>query len=159
MSTDKTLPSSIFFIEIFLGCKTLLYRPHPIPSFRLLDSVSLPGEAIRSVTHQVLAPDRRRFCLFLKSRLSSSPLWPRAPLGFPSPENVQCRAVFTQYARTVVPGPHGAAQSNTLLTHGAVESPLNSSRQPSLFAGAGERAHPISPCGLDANTCAGLPPL
>ena len=27
-----------------------------------------------------------------------------------------------------------------------------------FFAGAGERAHPISSCGLDANTCAGLPP-
>jgi hypothetical protein len=105
VSTDKTPLSSIFFIEFFLDCQTLLYRPHSIPSFRLLDSVSLPGEAIRSVTHQVLAPDRRLFCLFLKSRLSFSPLWPRAQLGVPSPENVQCRAVFTQYARTVVPGP------------------------------------------------------
>jgi hypothetical protein len=67
VSTDKTLPSSIFFIESFLGCKTLLYRPHSIPSFRSRDSVPLPGEAIRSVTHQVLAPDRRLFCLFLKA--------------------------------------------------------------------------------------------
>ena len=41
-------------IELFLGRKTLLYRPHSIPSVRSRDSASLPGEAIRSVTHQVL---------------------------------------------------------------------------------------------------------
>jgi hypothetical protein len=64
VSTDKTLLPSIFFIEFFLRCKSLLYRLHPIPSFRSRDSGPLPGEAIRSVTHQVLAPDRRLFPFF-----------------------------------------------------------------------------------------------
>ena len=32
----------------------------------------------------------------------------RAQLGVPSPENVQCRAVFIQYARIVAPGPQRA---------------------------------------------------
>ena len=40
MSTDKMLLPSIFFIEPFLGRKNLVYRPHPIPSFRSRDSVS-----------------------------------------------------------------------------------------------------------------------
>jgi hypothetical protein len=43
MSTGKTLLSSIFFIEFFLGRKTL-YRLHPIPSFRSRDS----GRFLRS---------------------------------------------------------------------------------------------------------------
>jgi hypothetical protein len=55
VSTDKTLLPSIFFIEFFLGRKNRLYRLHSILPFRSRDSVSLPGEAIRSVTHQVLA--------------------------------------------------------------------------------------------------------
>jgi hypothetical protein len=39
--------------------------------------------------------------------------------------------VFIQFIRSVVPGPHGPDQSNLLLTHDTVESPLNSSPQPS----------------------------
>ena len=45
MSTGKTLLSSIFFIEFFLGRQTLLYRPHPIPSFRSRDSGGRLGQA------------------------------------------------------------------------------------------------------------------
>ena len=48
----KTHLSSIFLIEFSLGCKPLLYSPHSIPSFRSRDSVSLPGQAIRSVSQR-----------------------------------------------------------------------------------------------------------
>jgi hypothetical protein len=73
------------------------------------------------------------FAFSLKAAFSFLPSSPCAQLGFPSPENVQRRAVFIQFIRSVVSGPQGPDQSNLLLTHGTVESPLNSSRQPSLF--------------------------
>ena len=106
VSTDKTLLPSIFLIEFFLGRPSLLSRLHPIPSFRSRDSGPLPGEAIRSVTHQVLARAEAALPFSLKAVLlpSSDPC---AQLGVPSPENVQCRAVFIQFSRIVVPGPHG----------------------------------------------------
>jgi hypothetical protein len=100
VSTDKTLLPSIFLIEFFLGRPSLLSRLHPIPSFRSRDSGPLPGEAIRSVTHQVLARAEAALPFSLKAVLlpSSDPC---AQLGVPSPENVQCRAVFIQFSRIV----------------------------------------------------------
>jgi hypothetical protein len=44
--------------------------------------------------------------------------------GNRDPENLQCRAVFTQYQRAVVPASDGASGSNPFLTHGTVESPV-----------------------------------
>jgi glycosyltransferase involved in cell wall biosynthesis len=42
VSTDKTLPPSIFLIEFLPGRQSLLYRLHSIPSFRPRDSGPLP---------------------------------------------------------------------------------------------------------------------
>ena len=135
MSTGKTLLPSIFFIEFFLGRQTLLYRPHSIPSFRSRDSGPPPVRfslGSDPFSHPSGSSARSAALLFSLKAVFLFPLFltPGAQLGVPSPENVQCRAAFIQYSRTVVPGPHGPAQSNTLLTRGAVESPLNSSRQP-----------------------------
>jgi hypothetical protein len=64
VSTDKTPLPSIFFIEFLFGRQSLLYRLHSIPSFRSRDSGPLPLEAIRSVTHQVLAQDQQLLFFF-----------------------------------------------------------------------------------------------
>ncbi len=78
MSTGKTLLPSIFFIESFLGRKTLLYRPHPIPSFRSRDPVSLPVK--RSVQSPIRFQRKRGgFPVFSLSAVFLLPLSDPAP--------------------------------------------------------------------------------
>jgi hypothetical protein len=90
----------------------------------------LLNEAIRSVTHLVLAPDRKSlffkcfsvfFFVFLAIDLVPIPL----PAG---PENIQCRSVFIQLIRVLVSSfsSHQVPTSNPFLTHGTVESPAKS---------------------------------
>jgi hypothetical protein len=88
------------------AAKSLLYRPHSIPSFRSPDSARFLAKRC------VQSPIR-----FWRQIGGSSFLFPlldtRAQLRFPNPANVQCGAVFIQFSRIVPPGPQGRAQSNT----------------------------------------------
>src|ERR1035438_7990983 len=84
-----------FFIEFFLGRQSLLYRPHPIPSFRSRDSVrfllsdpfshpsgssgkrSVNGIVIFSGLDVVLWPS----CWYRRQRKSSLPMMARFEIG------------------------------------------------------------------------------
>ena len=154
--------SSIFFIEFswadklfFTGRIRSRHFVRMIPDrFRRSDPFSHPSGSSALLTAVPV------FAFLLYAVFSSSlPSRPRAQLGAPSPENFQCRAVFIQYFRSVALGPHGPAQSNLLLTHGTVESPLKSLSSALFFAEAGKRQHPIRPQGFAPTPFAGLPPL
>src|SRR5437870_4958564 len=90
-------------------------------------------EAIRSVTHLVLAPGPKKALLLLFSLLFilktfSSLSFLQIDCAHPAtagPENVQCRLAFIQLVRAVVSPALicRAPASNTFLTRDTVESP------------------------------------
>jgi hypothetical protein len=88
----------------------------PVISSFDFGSVSL--EAIRSVTHLGLALNATSLFIKKLPLLSAHP-------AFAGPENVQCRSVFIQLIRALVPpAPFiQAPAANPFLTHGTVESP------------------------------------
>jgi hypothetical protein len=66
MSTDKTILSPIsFLIEFFLALKVLFTGHIRSLHFALVIPGFASNEAIRSVTHQVLAQDRAALFFFL----------------------------------------------------------------------------------------------
>jgi hypothetical protein len=78
VSTDKTLLPSIFFIEFFLAAK--LFFTGCIRSLHFVRVIPFASrEAIRSVTHQVLAPDRRLFLFFSLKAVFLFPSFGPAP--------------------------------------------------------------------------------
>ena len=155
MSTGKTLLPSIFFIEFFLGRQTLLYRPHSIPSFRSRDSGPPPVRfSLGSDPFSHPSGSSARFggsSFFLKSRLSFSPLLDtRRPTrcsesrkrSVPS----RVHSVFKNSGSWAARA--GPVQHLVDSRRGRIASKLIST---AIFvAGAGERAHPISPGGLAA---------
>jgi hypothetical protein len=124
----------LFFIGLTLLLEIRFARPHSNLSFRLLipdahRRAIACAEAIRSVTHLVLARSGK-LCLFSLSRSFPVFVWvflainPSAHPASAGPENVQCRSVFIQFVRALVPQ-HlcQATASNPFVTHGTVESP------------------------------------
>jgi hypothetical protein len=164
LSTGKTIFFSIFFIEFFPGQKLFFtgrirsrhfVRMIPERLRKRSDPFSHPSGSSALLTAALVFA----FLLYAVFSSSFTPSRPRAQLGAPSPENIQCRAVFIQFIRSVALGPQGPAQSNLLLTHSTVESPLKSRSSALFFAEAGERPHPIRPQGFSPTPFAGLPPL
>ena len=103
----------LFFIGLTLLLEVRFARHHSNLSFRLSIAEACRraiacAEAIRSVTHLVLAR-LGKLCLFSLSR--SFPVFvlvflainPSAHPASAGPENVQCRSVFIQFVRALVP--------------------------------------------------------
>ena len=137
MSTGKkvSVPNYFFFYRAdALLPEGSLRKALLEPVISLFDSESLSpsvlNEAIRSVTHLVLAPDQESSFFFSSSK--SFPVFVLVFLAIDrsahpaaaGPENVQYRSVFIQCIRALVRRPcRQAPASNTALTRGTVESP------------------------------------
>ena len=147
-------------------------RPNSNPSFRLIDSGS-PRTAIRSVTHLVLALGRVACSHLRTERNQQVALAWFPPARFLGHLFLMPAARFCQAARRAPTAAAAAARKRSVpgrvhavfkksgswaARAGPVQHLVDSRRgriaskfifhSQFLFAGAGERAHPISPAGL-----------